>query len=163
MTLFPTLAVDVGARGTLTFDTEFYDQRGRSYRHVVPATPEAQGGDFSGYPWGLNVNSPNDPYGWTGGNVSPGVRFDTELGPSSSLHVAGRYTRIDGDINAQALSGLAADGRTANRFQYHEVSTWNEFQTDSFVATVARTGRLDHRLVGGVEAGLSTADSAIGI
>ena len=74
-----------------------------------------------------------------------------------------RYTKIDGDINAQGLAGLAEDGHTAFRYQYHEVSTWQEYQTDTFAATTFRTGRVDHRLVTGVEAGLSTADSEIGI
>ena len=161
VTLMPTIAVDVGARGTLTFDTEFYDQRGRNYRHTVPATADAQRGDFSGYPWDLNVNSPD--YGWSGGNISPGVRFDLGLGQRSSLHVAGRYTRIDGDIDGQGLAALAPDGRTAVRFQYHEVSTWHEYQSDTFAETTVRTGRLEHRLVAGVEAGLSTADSQIGV
>lgn len=161
LTLLPTLAVDIGDRGTLTVDTEWYDQRGRSYRHVVPATAEAQRGDFSGYPWDLNVNSPD--YGWTGSNVSPGVRLDLDLGRESSLHVAARYTTIDGDINGQGLAGLAADGRSALRFQYHEVSTWREYQSDSFAATNLRTGSLTHRLVAGVEAGLSAADTLIGV
>jgi iron complex outermembrane receptor protein len=161
MTLMPSIAIDVGARGTLTFDTEFYDQRGRNYRHTVPATASAQSGDFSRFPWDLNINSPD--YGWTGGNVSPGLRLDLGLGQRSSLHVAGRYTRIDGDINGQALAGLAPDGRTVTRFQYHEISTWHEYQSDTFAATTIRTGRIEHRLVGGVEAGLSTADSQIGI
>ena len=163
MTLLPTIAVDVGTRGTLIFDTEVYHQRGRSYQHVVPATADAQAGDFTGYPWSLNVNSPESPYGWTGSNVSPGVRLDLEVGGRSSVHVAGRYSKIDGDINGQGLAALDADGHTADRFQYHELSTWHEFQTDSFVATSTRTGRIEHRIVGGVEAGLSTADSHIGI
>jgi iron complex outermembrane receptor protein len=145
----------------LTFDTEWYDQRGRSYRHVVPATRDGQRGDFSGYPWDLNVNSPD--YGWTGSNVSPGLRLDLGLGSGRSLHMAARYTKIDGDINGQGLSGLSEDGRTALRFQYHEVSTWHEYQSDSFATATVRTGRLEHRLVAGVEAGLSTADSLIGI
>ena len=162
LTLFPTLAVDLGARATLTVDTELYDQRGRNFRHVVPATEAAQHGDFSGFPWKLSVNSPDDPYGWTGGNVSPGLRLDLELAEQSSLHVAGRYTRIDGEINGQGLSSLAPDGRTANRFQYHEVSTWHEWQTDTFASTVVRSRGIEHRLVGGVEAGLSTTDSRIG-
>lgn len=163
LTLFPTMAVDLGARATLTVDTELYDQRGRNYRHVVPATEAAQHGDFSGYPWKLSVSSPDDPYGWTGGNVSPGLRFDLQLAERSSLHVASRYTRIDGEINGQGLASLAADGRTVNRFQYHEVSTWDEWQTDSFATTVVRWGTIEHRLVGGLEAGLSTTDSLIGI
>jgi iron complex outermembrane recepter protein len=163
LTVLPTIAADIGARGTLTFDTELYDQRGRSYRHALPATVDAQRGDFSGFPWDLNVNSSDAPYGWTGGNVSPGLRLDLGLGGQSSLHVAGRYTKIDGEINGQGLAALAPDGRTAIRFQYHEVSTWHEFQTDSFAATTLRTGRVEHRIVAGVEAGLSTADSEIGI
>ena len=43
------------------------------------------------------------------------------MGEQSSLHVAGRYTKVNGDINAQGLAGLADDGRTAVRYQYHEV------------------------------------------
>jgi iron complex outermembrane receptor protein len=163
VTIFPTLAIDLGARATLTLDTEFYDQRGRNYRHLVPATAAAQRGEFSGFPWDLSVNSPDDPYGWTGGNLSPGARLDVQLSDRSSLHVGGRYTKIDGEINGQGLASLAADGRTANRFQYHEVSTWHEYQTDSFAAATVRTGRIEHRLVGGLEAGFSTTDSEIGI
>jgi iron complex outermembrane receptor protein len=163
LTMFPTVAIDLAAGATLSVDAEFYDQRGRNYRHLVPATAAAQRGDFSAFPWDLSVNSPDDPYGWTGGNISPGVRLDLELSAQSSLHVAGRYTKIDGDINGQGLASLAADGRTANRFQYHEVSTWHEYHTDTFAATAFRTGRIGHRLVGGIEAGLSTTDSEIGI
>jgi iron complex outermembrane receptor protein len=161
MTLLPTLAVDLAARGTLTLDTEWYDQRGRNYRHAVPATADAQRGDFSGFPWDLSVNSPD--YGWTGGNVSPGLRLDLELGRRSSLHVAGRYTKIDGDIDGQGLAALAPDGRTVIRYQYHEISTWHEYQSDTFAATTVSTGRLEHRIVAGLEAGLSTADTEIGI
>ena len=163
MTLLPTIAVDVGARGTLIFDTEFYAQRGRSYRHVVPATIGAQAGDFSGYPWNLNVNSPESPYGWTGSNVAPACASILALGRRSSVHVAGRYTKIDGDINGQGLAGSRRTVAPAARFQYHELSTWHEFQTDSFAATTVRTGRIEHRIVAGVEAGLSTADSRIGV
>ena len=161
LTVLPTIALDFGARGTLTVDTEWYDQKGLNYRHTVPATADAQRGDFSGLPWDLGFSGPE--YGWTGSNISPGLRLDLNLGPQTSLHVAGRYTKIDGDINGQALIGLAADGRTANRFQYHEISTWHEYQSDTFVATTARTGRLEHRIVTGIEAGLSTADSLIGV
>jgi iron complex outermembrane receptor protein len=163
VTLLPTIALDLGTRGTLIFDTEFYTQRGRSSRHAVPATADAQAGDFTGYPWTLNVNSPESPFGWTGSNLSPGVRLDLELGSRSSLHIAGRYTKIDGDINVQSLGALDADQRNVARFQYRERSTWHELQTDSFAATTTRTGRIEHRLVVGVEAGLSTADSLIGI
>jgi iron complex outermembrane receptor protein len=160
LTLMPMVAFDVGARGTLTVDMELYHQRGRSYRHVVLATAEAQAGDLSRFPWELNINGPD--YGWTGSNVSPGLRLDWPLGQRSSVHVAGRYTRIKGDINGQGLLGVAPDGRAARRFQYHEVSTWDEYQSDSFATTTLRTGPLEHRLVGGVEAGLSTTDSQIG-
>ena len=162
-TFYPTLAVDVGERATLTVDGEFYHQRGRNYRHLVPATAAAQRGDFSEFPWDLSVSSPDDPYGWTGSNFSPGVRLDLGIDDRTSLHVAGRYTKIDGEINGQGLASLAADGRTANRFQYHEISTWHELQTDTFAATTFRTGRLEHRLVGGMEAGLSKTDSEIGV
>src|SRR6187200_1086089 len=106
-----TSAGDVGTRGTLVFDTEWYDQRGRDYWHQVPATAEAQRGNFSAFPWDLSINSPHNR--WTGSNVSPGLRLDFPLGEQTSLHVAGRYTKIDGGINAQGLAALAADGRTA--------------------------------------------------
>src|SRR5262245_23922053 len=64
-TLFPSLAIDVGSRSTLSFDTEIYRQRGRNYRHAAPATADAQRGDFSQYPWDLSIASPDD--GWSGG------------------------------------------------------------------------------------------------
>src|SRR5262245_13276267 len=64
-TLFPSLAIDVGSRATLSFDTEIYHQRGRNYRHAAPATADAQRGDFSQYPWDLSIASPDD--GWSGG------------------------------------------------------------------------------------------------
>ncbi|WP_239492591.1 TonB-dependent siderophore receptor [Luteitalea sp. TBR-22] len=159
ISLLPTLAVDIGTTGSLTVDTEWYRQRGRAYRHLVPATPSAQRGDFSGYPWDLNVNAPEE--GWVGSNLSPGVRYDVALGRSASLHAAGRYTRIDGDIEGQGLVGLSADGRTAQRIAYDEDSTWHEYQTDTFAVSTFTTGRLRHRLVTGLEAGLSTADRSI--
>jgi iron complex outermembrane receptor protein len=161
LTLFPSLAVDLGPRSTLSFDTEIYEQRGRNYRHAVPATAAAQRGDFSQYPWDLSIASPDD--GWTGGNVAPGVRLDVGLGRQSSLHVSARYTRIDGDLDIQGLAGLSADGLTAIRYHYREISVWNEYQTDTFATTVKRTGRVEHKVVVGVEAGLSTTDSQIGI
>ena len=103
LTVLPTIAVDFGARGTLTVDTEWYDQKGLNYRHTVPATAAAQRGDFSGLPWDLGFSGPE--YGWTGSNISPGLRLDLTLGRQTSLHVAGRYTKIDGDINGQGLIG----------------------------------------------------------
>ena len=160
-TVFPSLAVDLGSTSTLSFDTEIYRQRGRNYRHVVPATADAQRGDFSAYPWDLSAASPDD--GWSGGNVSPGVRLDVRLGPRTSLHVAGRYTRIDGDIDLQALAGVSPDGNTALRYHYREISTWDEYQSDAFATTTARTGGIEHRLVAGIETGLSTTDSQIGV
>jgi len=160
-TLFPSLAIDLGSRSTLSFDTEIYSQRGRNYRHVVPATAEAQRGDFSQYPWDLSIAAPDDR--WTGGNVAPGVRLDIGLGQDSALHFSGRYTRIDGDIDIQAMVGLTADGTTALRYHYREISTWDEYQTDTFATTVARTGSIQHRLVGGIEVGVSTTDSQIGV
>jgi iron complex outermembrane receptor protein len=161
LTLFPSMAIDLGSRSTMSFDTEIYHQRGRNVRHTVPATADAQRGDFSFYPWDLSIAGPDD--GWTGENVAPGVRFDLGLGRQSSLHLSGRYTRIDGDLDLQALIGLAADGRTALRYHYREISTWDEYQTDAFAATTARTGPIEHKLAAGVEAGLSTADIRVGI
>ncbi len=160
-TIFPSLAVDLTPTTTLSFDTEVYLQSGRNYRHAVPATEEAQRGDFSAYPWDLSIAAPDD--GWSGGNVAPGVRLDMGLGKESSLHVAARYTRIDGELDADALIGLAPDGRTALRYHYKEQSVWDEYQADAFVTTTARTGGIEHRLVGGVEAGVSVTDSEIGI
>jgi iron complex outermembrane receptor protein len=160
-TFFPSVAIDLGARATLSIDTEVYHQRGRNYRHTVPATAEAQRGDFSGFPWDFSAASPDDK--WSGGNVAPGVRLDMGLGRQSSLHVSGRYTRIDGDLDIQALAGLSPDGNTALRYHYREISTWDEFQSDAFATTKARTGRIEHRLVAGIETGLSTTDSQIGI
>lgn len=160
-TFFPSLAFDVGQRSTLSLDVEVFRQRGRNYRHVVPATPEAQRGDFSQYPWDLSIAAPDDR--WSGGNVAPGVRLDLGLGAQSSLHVSGRYTRIDGDLDVQALIGLAPDGHTALRYHYREISTWDEYQSDTFATTTVRTGAIEHRLVGGIEAGISTTDSQIGV
>jgi len=160
-TLFPSLAVDLGSRSTLSFDTEIYEQRGRNYRHAVPATAAAQHGDFSQFPWDLSIAAPDDR--WTGGNVAPGVRLDVGLSHRSSLHVSARYTRIDGDLDVQGLAGLSADGNTALRYHYREISKWNEYQSDTFATTIARTAALEHRLVVGTEAGVSTTDSQIGV
>ena len=89
LTLLPTIAIDVGARGTLVFDTEWYEQRGRDYWHQVPATSAAQHGDFSGFPWNLSINSPDTV--WTGSNFSPGCAWTpagrTKLAaPGRALH-----------------------------------------------------------------------------
>jgi iron complex outermembrane receptor protein len=160
LSLLPTMSFDIGRAATLTIDSELYHQRGRNYRHAVPATADTQHGDFSKLPWDLSVASPDE--GWSGWNVSPGVRLDMQVRPATSLHAAVRYTQIDGDLGFEAPLGLAADGRTLNRFNYLERSTWQEWQSDTFVATVAKTGGVEHKLVVGAEAGLSTADSLIG-
>lgn len=160
-TLMPTFAVDIGRHATLTVDSEFYTQRGRNYRHSVPATSDTQRGDFSKIPWDLSPAGPDD--GWTGRDVAPGVRLDARLGDAASLHVAARYTRIDGDIDVQALLGLAPDGHTLNRYHYREISVWDEYQTDSFATFTARTGTLEHQFVAGIEAGLSQTSSEIGV
>jgi iron complex outermembrane receptor protein len=161
LSLLPMLSVDLSDAVTLNVDGELYQQRGRNYWHFVPSTPDTQHGDFSKIPWDLNTASPDD--GWSGWNASPGVRLDARLNERSSLYVSGRYTRIGGDIDIQGLAGLAADGRTLNRYAYREISTWNEYQSDGFVTTAFDTGPLAHRLVAGIEAGLSTTDSEIGI
>jgi len=161
LTLFPTAAFDLSPKATLTVDTEVYAQRGRNYRHVVPATAAAQRGDFSAIPWDVSIAGPDA--GWTGDNVAPGARLDMTLGPRSSLHVAGRYTRIDGDLDLQGLIGVSPDGRTALRAHYREISKWNEYQSDAFAAVAWRTGPVEHRLVTGIEAGLSSTDSRIGV
>jgi iron complex outermembrane recepter protein len=77
--------------------------------------------------------------------------------------VAGRYTAIEGDLDLQALAALQADGRTASRFAYREKSEWDEYQSDAFATLALGSGRVRHRLVLGLEAGLSTADSRIGV
>ena len=106
---------------------------------------EAQRGDFSGFPWELNLNGPE--YGWSGSNISPGLRLDLALNPRSSVHVSARYTRIDGDIDGQALLAVSADGRSVRRFQYHEDSEWHEYQSDTFATLTLEAGRVEHRLV----------------
>jgi iron complex outermembrane receptor protein len=159
--LLPSVAVDLNPGTTLSFDTEVYRQRGRNYRHAVPATAAAQRGDFSDYPWDLSIASPDDT--WSGGNVAPGVRLDARLGERSTFHAAARYTHINGDLDLQALASLAPDGQTALRYHYREISRWNEYQSDVFATTRVRTGVVEHKLVAGIEAGVSTTDSQIGV
>jgi iron complex outermembrane receptor protein len=161
LTVMPMLALDVGTRSTLSIDTEIYDQRGRNYRHAVPATADTQHGDFTHLPWNLSPASPDD--GWTGRNVAPGVRYDVAVGTRWSVHAAARYTAIDGDLDIQALAGISADGHTLERYHYREDSTWRESQSDVFVSGTARTGSVRHRLVTGLEYGYSTTDTRVGI
>lgn len=160
VSMLPMLSFDLGRATTLHLDGEYYDQRGRGYRHTVPVTPAGQAGDFSALPWDLNMASPDDE--WRGWNVTGGLRLDTRLGARTSLHVAGRYTKIVGNLDLQALLALSNDGRTAQRFLYVEESEWHEYQSDTFLTTTFTTGSVSHRLVTGVEAGYSTADSRIG-
>jgi iron complex outermembrane receptor protein len=160
-TVYPMASLDLGRRATLHVDTEWYEQRGRGYRHTLPATEETTRGDFSRLPWDLNIASPDDA--WSGSNISPGVRFDTRLGERSTLHLASRYTGIDGDIDLHTLFGLAEDGRTLQRIRYREISRWNEYQSDGFFTTPAHWVGLEHSFVVGAEAGFSTTDSEIGI
>jgi iron complex outermembrane receptor protein len=160
LSVLPMLSFDLGGDTTLHLDGEYYDQRGRGYRHTVPVTVQTQRGDFSAIPWDLNMASPDDD--WRGWNVSGGLRLDSRLGARSSLHVAGRYTKIVGDLDVQALAALAADGHTAQRFYYREKSEWHEYQADTFLTTDFATGSVSHRVVAGLEAGLSTTDSLIG-
>ena len=105
--------------------------------------------------------SPEDS--WRGWDALGGLRLDARLSDRIELHAAGRYTKIDGDLDFQALVGLAADGRTALRGAYREKSVWNEYQSDSFATLSAKTGAVSHRVVAGLEAGLSKVDSRIGI
>jgi iron complex outermembrane receptor protein len=161
LSFLPMLSFDIGQRVNVHVDGEFYEQQGRGYRHTVPSTPDTQHGDFSRMPWDLNVASPDDQ--WSGWSASPGVRLDARLGRRSSVHTSARYTRIGGDLDVQGLAGLAADGRTLNRFAYREISSWQEYQTDTFVSSTIDTGAIEHRLVTGFEGGLSTTDSEIGI
>jgi iron complex outermembrane recepter protein len=161
ISFLPMLSFDVGTGVSVHVDGEFYDQRGRGYRHNVPSTSDTQHGDFSHIPWNLNVASPEDQ--WSGWSASPGVRVDARLGHRSSVHTSARYTRIGGDIDVQGLAGLASDGHTLNRFAYREISAWQEYQTDTFVISTVHTSAIEHRVVTGFEAGLSTTDSDIGI
>lgn len=160
VSVLPMLSFDLGKGTTLHLDGEYYDQRGRGYRHVVPATAETQQGDFSELPWDVNIASPEDH--WRGWNVSGGLRLDSRLSERTSLHVAGRYTKIVGDLGFQALSGVAPDGHTVRRFLYRERSEWHEYQSDTFLTTLAATGPVSHRVVLGFEVGYSTTDSLIG-
>jgi len=161
LSFLPMLSVDVGDAVTLHVDGELYQQQGRNYWHMVPVTPETQHGDFTHIPWGLTTASPDDD--WSGWNASSGLRLDARLNRRTSLHVSGRYTRIDGDIDIQVLSGLAQDTHTLNRYAYREISTWSEYQSDAFIATALATGSVEHQLVMGVEGGLSTTDRELGI
>jgi iron complex outermembrane receptor protein len=160
VSVLPMLSFDLGSRATLHLDGEYYDQRGRGYRHTVPATTATQTGDFGAIPWDLNMASPDDH--WRGWNASGGLRLDVQLSQDASLHVAARYTRIDGDLDFQALAALLPDGRTAARFLYRERSEWSEYQTDTFATLKTGSGQVQNRFVLGVEAGLSTVDSSIG-
>jgi len=160
VSVLPMLSLDLGAHATLNLDGEYYDQHGRGYRHTVPVTAATQAGDFDAIPWDLNMASPDDH--WRGWNASGGLRLDARLSERVSLHVAGRYTKIDGDIDVQALLRLLPDGQTATRYLYREKSVWSEYQTDTFAVLAAGSGDVKHRLVLGFEAGRSTADSAIG-
>jgi iron complex outermembrane receptor protein len=160
LTFFPSLAIDLSPGVTLSVDAEFYHQRGRNYRHAVPATPATERGDFSKFPWDVSMGSPTD--GWTGDNIAPGVRLDARLGATSSLHASARYTGIGGNLNLEALTGLSPDGQSALRYHYREISHWNEYQSDTFATSVVHTGAIAHTLVAGVEGGLSTTHSQIG-
>jgi iron complex outermembrane recepter protein len=160
LSVLPMVSIDLG-RSTLHLDAEYYDQRGRNYWHWVPATSDTDRGDFTSLPWDLNTASPDDR--WRGWNISPGLRLDSRISDEVTLHAAARYTRIEGDIDIQGLLGLAPDGRTARRFYYRELSVWDEYQSDTFVAVSSTTGPITHRLVAGLEAGLSTTDSQIGV
>src|SRR5262249_24265011 len=120
-----------------------------------------QRGDFSKIPWDLSITSPDT--GWTGWNVAPGMRLDMRLGKRASLHASARYTRIEGDIDVEALLGIEPDGRTLDRYHYRELSTWQESQSDSFVEIQAHSGSIGHKIVAGVEAGYSTTDTMFGV
>lgn len=161
LSFLPALSLDLGRTATVTVDSEFYHQQGRNYRHTVPVTADTQRGDFSKSPWDLSVAGPDD--GWSGWNVSPGIRLDMQIGADATLHSAFRYTRIGGELDFDAPLSLASDGRSLNRFRYAESSTWTEWQADTFVTTAARTGSVGHTLVVGAESGLSTADTLVGI
>jgi iron complex outermembrane recepter protein len=161
MTLFPMFSFELGRESTLHVDSELYDQKGRGYRHAVPVTVEGQAGDFSGLPWDLNMASPDDV--WSGWNVSSGARFDGRLARNATIHAAGRFTHIGGDLAFQFLVGLAPDGRTAQRASYRERSAWDEIQSDVFVVLDERTGSVGHQIVAGMELGSSTTDTELGV
>ncbi len=155
------LSVDVGTRVTVHVDGEFYDQRGRGYRHTVPSTPDTQRGDFSRIPWDLNMASPDDQ--WSGWSASPGVRLDARLGRRSSVHTSARYTRIGGDLDIQALAGWLPDGRTLSATPIERSARGRNTRRTRSSSRRCGTGAIEHRLVTGFEAGLSTTDSEIGI
>jgi iron complex outermembrane receptor protein len=159
--VLPTFAFDIGSKTTVHVDTEYFQQRGRGYRHVVPVTPATQRGDFSGIPWDFNAFSPDDQ--WKGWNISPGVRIDAAINDRASVHIAARYTRIEGDLDFHPFLSLDGDGRTVQRYRYREISVWDEYQSDSFATYSTTTGSVQHRLVVGVEAGLSTTDSSFAV
>ena len=76
-----------------------------------------------------------------------GCASRSQAGQSELFAHCRGYTKLGGDINVQSLTALDADRRTVARFQYHERSTRQEFQTDSFAAATTRTGRIEHQIV----------------
>ena len=102
LSFLPMLSADVSDRVTLHLDGELYHQRGRNYWHFVPATPETQRGDYSQIPWDLNTASPDD--GWSGWNVSPGLRLDARLGQPV---VAARLLAVHEDRRRPGYPGAA--------------------------------------------------------
>jgi iron complex outermembrane receptor protein len=157
LSVLPMLAFDLGEKAQLQLDGEYYDQRGRGYADVLPVTPS---GDLSIFPRGLNVASPDDS--WRGWNASGGLRLDVRFSDAAELHVAGRYTRIDGDLDFHGPAGVDQSAGLLLRFAYRELSRWDEYQSDSFAVFKLGRGRVQHRLVAGVEAGLSQYDSQQG-
>ena len=162
LTLLPTIAIDVGARGTLVV----------RYRMVRPARPRllAPGARDRRRTARRLLGVPLGPeHQLAGLRLDRKQRLARTASGSPAWANRARCTSPDATRRSTATSTLRVwrrwrtDGRTAVRYQYHEVSTWHEYQTDTFAATSFRTGRVDHRLVAGVEAGLSTADSDIGI
>jgi iron complex outermembrane recepter protein len=161
VSVLPMASWEISPSTTLQVDGEYYRQHGRGYRHLVPVTPAGMRGDLSGLPWDLNVASPDD--GWTAWNASGGVRLDTRLSTSTSLHVSGRYTKIAVRASFQNVAGLQPDGHTLARNIYGQDSDWDETHGDAFVEAAARTGPVRHRLVAGTEVGVSSNDTAIGL
>jgi iron complex outermembrane receptor protein len=157
LSVLPMLAFDLGEKTQLQLDGEYYDQRGRGYANVLPVTPS---GDLSIFPRGLNVASPDDS--WRGWNLSGGLRLDVRFSNAAELHAAARYTRIDGDLDFHGPAGVDQAAGLLLRFAYREISRWDEYQSDSFAVLALGKGRVRHRLVTGVEAGLSRYDSQLG-
>ena len=62
-------------------------------------------------------------YGWTGSNISPGLRLDLNLGPQTRCTSRDATRRSMATSTARLSSGSPQTAARRIRFQYHEIST----------------------------------------